>query len=240
MNDNSIFDNSYIKSFMVHIDELRQRLINVLIIIIIASVISFLFNDFLITLFLKPVGKVIFLKPAEAFVTRVKISIYASIFITLPYILYQFWMFVLPALFEKEVRYLKTIITGSYFLFIIGSLFAFMVVLPYTMGFLKQFGNEFIEPSISFGSYISFSCSFILGFGLLFQLPVIIFFLVKLKLASIDFFTKNRKYAIVLIFIVSAILTPPDALSQILLALPIMVLYEASILICKLLRMNHV
>jgi sec-independent protein translocase protein TatC len=151
-----------------------------------------------------------------------------------PVIIYQFWVFVAPGLYQKERSILLPIVVMSSFFFIGGSLFGYFIVFPFGFKFFLGFASETIRPLISMREYLSLSSKLLLAFGLAFELPLVITFLAKLGLVTVDFLKKNRKYAILLFFVAAAILTPPDVVTQVMLALPLMALYELSILGAKL------
>jgi sec-independent protein translocase protein TatC len=166
----------------------------------------------------------------EAFFTLVKVSFLSSLIVTSPVIIYQFWMFVAPGLYTKEKKLLLPIIFLSSFFFIGGSLFGYFVVFPYGFKFFLGFATETIRPLPSMKEYLSFSSKLLLAFGLVFELPLVITFLAKLGIISVDFLKKNRKYAVLLFFVGAAIITPPDIITQVMMAIPLMGLYEISII----------
>ena len=151
-----------------------------------------------------------------------------------PVILYQFWMFVAPGLYNKERRLLLPIVFLCSFFFIGGALFGYFIVFPFGFKFFLGFATEHIKPLPSMREYLSFSSKLLLAFGLVFELPLVITFLAKLGIVSVDFLKKNRKYALLLFFVGAAILTPPDVITQIMMALPLMLLYEISIIGARL------
>ena len=167
------------------------------------------------------------------FMVALKVSLYASIFFALPVILLQIWLFVAPALYEHEKKMTLPFLIGVTVMFVIGVLFAYYVVAPFGFQFLITFGAFLYTPLINIEDYISFFAKIMLGFGLAFELPMVVYFLAYAKLVTdktlLDFF----RYAIVLIFIIAAILTPPDVITQMLMAAPLIILYGASILVAK-------
>ncbi|MDO8734970.1 MAG: twin-arginine translocase subunit TatC [Elusimicrobiota bacterium] len=218
-----------------HLEELRKRIIICLIVVFACGIFCFFYTDKILSILSNPVGKLIFLKPTEAFLAKIKLSFYGGIFISMPVIIYQIWKFLNPGLIEIERRYFLWIMPFSYLLFLSGVLFAFFAVLPVGMKFLLGYGTENITPMISVGSYISFVGIFLIAFGIVFQLPVVVLFLTKLGIVTPKWLSVNRKYAILIIFILSGILTPgPDIFSQFLMAIPTLLLYEISILLSKL------
>ncbi|MDD5686531.1 MAG: twin-arginine translocase subunit TatC [Elusimicrobia bacterium] len=222
-----------------HLTELRKRIIVCLMTIFICGVFCFYYSDKILLVLSKQIGHLVFLKLTEAFFVRLKLAFYSAVFVSLPVIIYQIWKFVSPGFLKTERRYGYLIILSSYFLFVAGMFFAFYAVLPTGMKYLLSLGTENIQPMISVDSYLSFVTIFLLAFGVIFQLPLVILFLVKLGVITPKWLSKNRKYAIVLIFLVSGILTPgPDIFSQFMMAIPTLILYEISILLSKLVFNN--
>lgn len=219
-----------------HLTELRSRLIKSILAIVIGALGSYFFADILIRYLTEPIDELVFIKPTEAFFTYIKVSLLAGLIIALPVVLYQFWSFILPALQDREKKYLNILLPVSVILFAVGIAFCFFIVLPLGMRFLLDFGSIDLEPMISISYYISFLTSLILPFGLIFQLPLVINLLVKWGLVKLQSLTAFRKYIIVIIFVVSAILTPPDIITQLFMAGPLIILYEGSILIAKLIN----
>ncbi len=216
--------------FLDHLEELRHRLLSVLFAWFLGTLIVSLLLDRILTILLSPVGQVVFLRPTEAIITKIKVALLGGFFVALPVLLQQLWQFLSPALYAREQKSLRVILPLSYLLFLMGAVFCYFVVMPLALRFLLQSGGESIQASISFESYISFVTHFVLGFGLLFQVPILIFFLIKTGFADAAFFRSKRKHLIIVILLLAAILTPgPDVFSQILLALPTFLLYEASV-----------
>lgn len=228
-------------SLTEHLIELRKRLTNSLIAVGIGFFVCYYFKDWLFDILTKPLTNVlpkssylIYTGLTQAFFTYMKIAFFASLIITSPFIIYQVWKFISPALLPKEKKYVVPFVLSSTVLFLSGILFGYFVVLPTAFEFFVSFNNQYLRAMISFSDYLSFLITFLLGFGVSFQLPILIYFLAKLGIVTDKLLSKNRKYAILLIFIVAAILTPsPDALSQILMAIPLLFLYEVSIFVAK-------
>ena len=167
------------------------------------------------------------------FVVALKVSLYAAIFLALPIILWQLWLFVAPGLYDNEKKMALPFLIGTTVMFAVGVLFAYYVVTPFGFQFLITFGAFLYTPLINIEDYIGFFAKILFGFGLAFELPMIVYFLASIKLVTektlLDFF----KYAIVVIFIVAALLTPPDVITQMLMAAPLIILYGVSILVAK-------
>jgi sec-independent protein translocase protein TatC len=174
--------------------------------------------------------KLIFTGLAEAFFTYLKVSLLAGIMAAAPIILYEFWMFVAPGLYSKERRLLFPIIFLSSIFFVGGALFGYFIVFPWGFKFLLGFATDYIRPLPSMKEYFSFSAKLLLAFGLVFEMPLVLTSMSRLGLVSVDFLKKNRKYALLLFFAGAAILTPPDVVTQVMMAFPLMLLYEISII----------
>jgi len=163
-----------------------------------------------------------------------KIAFFASLFFTAPYTFFEIWRFVSPGLYATEKKYVLPFVFSSTLLFVGGVLFGYFLALPPAFGFFVEFSTDFLKPMISFREYLNFTLKFLLAFGVCFELPVFIFFLTKVGVVTPALLSKKRRYAILIIFITAAVLTPsPDAFSQIILALPLMFLYEVSIFVSK-------
>jgi sec-independent protein translocase protein TatC len=180
--------------------------------------------------------KLVFLAPAEALWMNIKISFVAGLILSLPVIFHQLWKFISPGLLQKEKKYVLPFIFFATGLFLLGASFCFFIVLPYAMGFLLTYKvGDFLMPMLSVGQYVDFCLKFILAFGAVFELPIIIIFLTKMGIVTPKTLAKNRKYAVLIAFILAAFLTPtPDAFNQIFMALPIILLYEIGIWISPL------
>lgn len=227
--------------FTAHLDELRKRLIYCFIAVGAGFIVSYGFKERLFQILINPLisvmgteDKLIFTGLPEAFFTYLKVALLSGLILAAPVIIYQFWMFVAPGLYEKEKRLLIPIVFLSTVFFIGGSLFGYFVVFPFGFKFFLGFASETIKPFPSMREYLGFSSKLLLAFGLVFELPIVITFLARLGLVTVDFLKKNRKYALVLFFVGAAILTPPDVVTQIMLALPLMLLYEISIIGARL------
>ena len=227
--------------FTEHLEELRKRLIVCFIAVGIGFVLSYGFKEKLFQILTRPLisvmqtgDKLIFTGLPEAFFTYLKVAFLSGIILATPVIFYQFWMFVAPGLYDKEKRHLIPIIFLSTFFFAGGAFFGYFIVFPYGFKFFLGFASEIIQPLPSMREYLSFASKLLLAFGLVFELPLIITFLARLGMVSVSFLKKNRKYALLLFFVGAAILTPPDVVTQIMMALPLILLYEISIVGAKI------
>lgn len=176
-------------------------------------------------------GSLVFLAPAEAFWMHMKISLVAGGVLSSPLTVYLAWKFVSPGLLEREKKYAVPFVLATCFLFALGALFCFIVILPFAMKFLLNYKTEHLTPMISVGNYVDFTLKFILAFGAVFELPLVLVFLTRTGVVSPDALAAKRKYAVLFAFVAAAVLTPtPDAFNQTLMAVPIMLLYECGIL----------
>ena len=223
--------------FTSHLEELRSRLIKIFIAVGIGFAASYGFKEMLFEILVRPLVKVmeagdhlIFTGLPEAFFTYLKVSLLAGIMLASPVILYQFWMFVAPGLYQKERRLISPIVILSSFFFIAGALFGYFIVFPWGFKFFLGFATESIRPLPSMKEYLAFSAKLLLAFGLVFELPMVLTFMARLGIVSVAFLKRNRKYALLLFFAGAAILTPPDVVTQVMMALPLMVMYELSII----------
>ncbi len=222
-----------------HIEELRQRIFKSIIALVVGFLIAWPFRKDILLFLEKPLpedlrGKLIFLSPPEAFFTALKVSFFAGVLIALPFVLYQAWKFIEPGLYEHEKKFILPFIFFSLLFFFGGASFAYFVILPFGLRFLLGFMGDLLTPQITVGSYISFVIQMILAFGFVFLLPVVVWLLSKLGVINYRMLENNRKYAILFIFVIAAVLTPPDIFSQVMMALPLLGLYELSIWIAKI------
>jgi len=220
--------------FLDHLEELRSRIIKVLVSVLIFSIVTYFFSERVIDFLARPVAKVYFFSPTEAFAVRIKMSIILGIILSVPVIFYQIWQFVVPGLFEREVKAVVPAVIFSTLFFLIGGTFYFFIVFPMAIKFLMGFGTEKLEPMIKIGAYISFISYTTLAFGAVFELPVVAYFLGKLGIITDKTLRKGRRYAILGILILAATITPPDVFSQVMLAIPLYFLYEVSIVVLKM------
>jgi sec-independent protein translocase protein TatC len=228
-------------SFTSHLEELRTRFIRVLVAVGIGFVACYGFKDWLFKIITQPLADVlpaksfmIYTGMPEAFFIYMQIAFFASLLLTGPYCLYQVWKFISPGLLPGEKKYVLPFVLVSSTLFISGVLFGYFLVLPPAFKFFVSFSSDFLKPMFSLKEYLSLSLKFLLGFGVSFQLPVFLFFMTKIGIVNARMLSKHRRYAILIIFILAAVLTPsPDAITQTLMALPLMVLYEVGIVVSR-------
>ncbi|MCD6561962.1 MAG: twin-arginine translocase subunit TatC [Deltaproteobacteria bacterium] len=222
---------------MNHLEELRKRLVSCTIAIGIGFVVTYFFSDRLFQLLVEPLKAVmpegdhlIFTNLPEMFFTYLKVSFIAGIMVSSPVIFYQIWLFIAPGLYPREQKLLIPFVISSTFLFIGGALFGYFIVFPFGFKFFIGFSNEYVKALPSVKEYFSFSLKLLFAFGVVFELPVIIFFLTKIGLITTAMLRQKRKYAILLAFVLSAILTPPDVITQCMMAGPLIILYEVGII----------
>jgi len=225
-----------------HLEELRRVLTVSLAAVLVTTIISYSFgSELLYQLITEPLRKfnvqLVYIGVAEAFLTRIKIAFLAGVILALPVILWEIWNFVSPALFPRERRCLLVVLPLSLLLFVAGMAFAYLVVLNFAVRFLLVVvSGSALLPMISIGHYVSFLVSFLIPFGAVFELPLAVFFLVRMGLIDHRWLSRNRKFAVLAVFVVAAVLTPPDVISQVLMAAPICLLYEIGVLVARLAR----
>lgn len=227
--------------FTEHLEELRTRLIRCFIAVGIGFVACYFFKERLFEILTQPLveamgddGNMIFTGLPEAFFTYLKTSLLAGILLASPVIIFEFWMFVAPGLYKKERRVLVPIIFLSTVFFTGGSLFGYFMVFPFGFKFFLGFQSATIKAMPSMVEYLGFATKMLIAFGLVFELPLVLTALARLGIVSVDFLKKNRKYALLLFFTGAAILTPPDVVTQVMMAVPLMFLYEVSIIGARL------
>lgn len=229
-------------SFLEHLEELRWRLVYVSGGIFIGAIIAWIFKDFLVEdLLLAPAtaAKITLqnLKPFGQLFLYIQVTLIVGFIISIPNFFYHLWRFISPALKDSEKKYIKWIVFVSSLCFFIGVMFAYKIMLPLTLEFSGQFGTEQIENNFAIDEYFSIIISVMLAAGVVFELPILSFFLSKLGILTPKFMRKYQKHAIVIILIISALLTPgTDPVAQMLLAIPLVILYEISILVSKIAR----
>jgi len=221
-----------------HLEDLRICLIRSVAAIAIAAVGGYLVSNPLLEWLTHPIreeiGRLYFFSPADAFLVKLKIALLAGVVIASPVVFSQIWIYVAPGLYPREKKTLLPWLLFSWLLFLTGAAFAFKIVMPIALHFLIGFQTSFLAPMISISNYISFASSLILAFGIAFNMPVFILAFVTAGLLQTQTLTRYRRHAYVTVFILAMILTPPDMVSQILLALPLVLLYEISVVGAKI------
>jgi len=225
-----------------HIEELRSRLIKIVIVFFVFFIIAFLWWKNIFAFLAKPAtdvlktstdSEMIFTNLVEPFMTAVKVSLYTALFASLPIILYQFWKFIAPGLYDNEKKMALPFVVFGTLMFYIGAAFAYFVVFPIGFKVLITFGGDNFTAMLKISEYVSVALKIMIGFGIAFELPVLSYFLAKLSLITDKTLKDFFRYAVVIIFIVAAVLTPPDLFSQLAMATPLLILYGLSIWIAK-------
>ncbi|MCF6170038.1 MAG: twin-arginine translocase subunit TatC [Bacteroidales bacterium] len=252
-----------VMTFWDHLDELRLHIVRSLIAVVVLAIVAFLNRQFIFdSVILAPstsnfftnralcrIGEwlslsalcvddmkleIINIKMSGQFLTHMYISIVAGFIFAFPYVLWEIWRFVQPAMLENERKYSKGGLFTSTFLFLLGILFSYYLIVPLTVNFLGTYQvSESVTNQISLSSYISTVVSLTFAVGVVFELPILVYFLTKIGILTPEFMIKNRKYMFVILLILSAIITPPDMFSQVLVVLPLVGLYELSIGVSK-------
>ncbi len=223
-----------------HLAELRKRLGISMAVLFIMFFVMFAFWQPILDWMITPLNavlpkgsSVIFTKIQEPFFTALKVAFFTGFIASLPVIFWQLWLFVAPGLYENEKKMVIPFVIGATVMFLIGAGFSYYVVIPFGYDFLINFGSQLFTALPSIGEYVSFFTKLLLGFGLAFELPVVTFFLASMGLVTDQTLIGFFRYALVIIFLASALLTPPDVLTQFLMAGPMILLYGVSILIAK-------
>lgn len=223
-----------------HIVELRKRLVICVVAILVFFGLAFSVWEVILEFIMSPLkavlpegSNVVFTQLAEAFFTAIKVSFFASLIVSAPIIFWQFWLFVAPGLYDNEKKYVIPFVSSASIMFFLGAAFCYFFVVPVAFSFLITFGGQVATAMPKIEDYVGFFTKLIVAFGISFELPVVTFFLAKIGLITNRTLSDFFRYAIVVIFIFAAIMTPPDILSQFMLAVPLIILYAISILIAK-------
>jgi sec-independent protein translocase protein TatC len=227
--------------FTEHLGELRDRLIRSFIAVGLGFIIAYCFKERLFDILTAPLitamgkgQKMIFTGLPEAFFTYLKVSLLTGIILATPVLFYEFWMFVSPGLYRKEKRFFLPVVILSIFFFCVGSSFGYFIVFPYGFQFFLGFSSDTIQAMPSMKEYLGFASKMLLAFGFVFELPLVLTFMARMGLVSVEFLKKNRKFAVLIFFTGAALITPPDVVTQIMMAIPLMLLYEISIIGARL------
>ena len=228
-------------SLISHLLELRDRLLHSVIAVFVLFIPCAFFQDPLYTLIAQPLlqklpagAQMIATNPVSPFLVPLKLAFMASIFLAMPYILFQAWAFIAPGLYRHEKRFAVPLAVSSVVLFYTGIAFAYFVVYPLMFGFLATSGPEGVAFTPEISEYLNFVLLLFLAFGIAFEVPVATVLLAATGLVKVETMTKNRGYVILGIFIVAAFLTPADAISQSMMAVPMWLLYEAGVILSRL------
>jgi sec-independent protein translocase protein TatC len=225
--------------FMEHLGELRVRIMRALVALLIGLGIALPFSERITDFLARPVTrlgyKLVFTAPAEAFWVQMKVALIVGVFISAPGILWQVWAFIAPGLHEHEKKYAAPFVIIGSIMFLAGGAFALFVITPYAIAFLLSYARSTLQPMITLENHVDFVLKFVLAFGAVFELPLIITILARVGVVNAKMLARNRKYAILGAFIAGAILTPtPDAFNQALMAGPLIILYEVGIVCARI------
>ena len=233
--------------FTEHLEELRDRLVRCLVAVGVLMLATFVAKKPLFALLRAPMdqafeiarlidpsfpeiaSKMSYKDPLEPFFTQFKVAILAAVFLAIPFISYQLWKFVAPGLYKHERRATLPFIVIATGMFATGASFCYLAVLPYGYGYLLTYGGAEYEPAIMMQEYLKLTARLLIAFGLVFELPVFIVFLARIGVVTPEGLARFRKHAAILVFVIAAILTPPDVITQVFLATPLVILYEVSI-----------
>lgn len=226
-------------SFLDHLEELRWRIVKAVMAVLVGAIGAAFFSDFLVKVVmmgpLVNVGlKAQVLTPYGIMLLYMQVVLVTGLIVAMPFVLYQIWQFIAPGLMPNERKYVWWIVFFTSFCFAAGIVFGYFILVPTALKFFSEFGTDIFDLNVSADNYISFMLSLIVGAGLVFELPMVTYFLSKLGLLTPQFMRKYRRHSIVAILVISAVITPtPDIITQSLLAAPMILLYEVSIIISK-------
>mgnify|MGYP000117608359 CR=1 FL=1 len=226
------------QTIIEHLEDLRTSLIIAFVAIIIAAIFCFYYSEQILTAISQPLSSLnenlVVTGVTEAFFVKLKLSFYCGFVLAFPIVAWALWRFIKPALYPSERKYVYIFVPLAIVLFTIGVLFAYFGVLKLVLNFFIYIAGENLETMFKVDQYVSFVLAFTIPFGLVFELPVVVFFLSKLGIIRYESMARNRKYALLIIVIMAAALTPgPDPFSQMMMAVPVYLLYEISIWVCK-------
>ena len=219
-----------------HLSELRVRLFRSVLVFLAVSVICFVFIQRFVdaALALSTGFEFVYLSPSELLTSYMKLALVLGLVLSSPFILWQVWGFVQPGLTRREASSARSAIIAGFVFFLVGVAFCYLLILPMTLQFLYNFnGSKNITANISFNSYMNFILGMLVAFGVVFEMPVLSFLLARLGLLPPRVLVKGRKFAVLVVFLVAAIITPPDVLSQVMTAIPMLGLYELSIVVAR-------
>jgi len=244
-NDNGSDEFLESKTILEHLNDLRRTLFFDVIIVAIFFVIELLFfNDYVVDFVIAPIKEqnieIIYTNVSEAFAVKLKLAFITSVIAASPIIFISIWLFIRSALYKAERKLIAPTLIISYMLFVVGVVFAYFMVFRLAIIYLVQFGEDTATPMLAFNSYVSFLFGFLIPFGVVFELPVVIVVLTRLGIVNSDMLKTARKYIILVIFTLAAILTPPDVVSQVMLGLPMYVLFEVGVFASRLVKPREV
>lgn len=227
--------------FLQHLEELRSRIIYSLAGVAAGFAVSYWKVRDIFAFLIRPLessmrddSAIVMIKMTEGFLTYLKLAFYAGLLAASPLVIYQVWAFVSPGLYRHEKRVVVPLVMVSTILFAVGVVFAYSIVLPFGIKYLLEFVGDQVQATLSMSSYVSFSCLFMILFGIVFQLPLVMLVLSRLGIVRGRQLSASRKYVLLICFLVGAMLTPPDVISQTLMAVPVLLLFEVSIWLVRL------
>lgn len=224
-------------TLLEHLRELRERLVKAAIALAVTTLFSLVFARQVLQLLIAPTGEhqPVALHPTESIISYFKVAFIVGIVLAMPVIIYQVVRFVMPGLTRQENRYLYIMVPGATISFAVGVAFAGLVMLPFSIRYLQGFQSDLIKPTYSIGRYVSFVTAVLLWVGLSFETPLIIFFLAKMGVIDVGLLTRSRKYAVLIVAVLAAIITPtPDPFNMLLVMAPLILLYEVGVLLARL------
>ena len=242
--EDDLIDGGKVMSIFDHLGELRSRLMRAGLVVLVFFFIFLGFSEKLMMFLKEPLVRALppgvnalhFTGPMDVFVVNIKVAMLVGVLAACPVWLYQFWKFFEPALYPKERKYILPFIVASIALFVAGISFCFFIILPLTLSFLLELGMQVGTPIITVTDYISMLMLLLFGFGIVFETPLIIVLLAMLDIIDLEMLTANRRIIIIIILIVAAIMTPPDPISQMAMAVPVYLMYEMAILIVRFMK----
>lgn len=218
--------------------QLRNAIVRSVLFLIVAAAGVYIVSETLLADLLRhmPEGSrgLVFLSPSEAFITRIKLALAGGLIVSVPFLLFQVWTLAKPFLARRQRIIAFLLIPLSFVLFVAGAAFGYLVLFPIGLGFLLGFQGPELEPMLAVGPFVSFVIMLVLPLGLIFQMPVVAVFLTRTGVVDPRRLARNRKYAILFIFVLAAVLTPPDVFSQLIMAVPLLILFEASLLVARI------
>jgi len=224
-------------SFLDHLEELRRRILYSLACVCLFSIVGYIVSRPALKFILQlaQIPSAYFFSPAEAFVAQIKVAVFIGIIASFPFLLLQVWLFVTPALTRKERGLTIAYLTSGIVLFLTGLCFGYFILIPFGLRFLLSFGTDFLQPLLNISKYLNFMFWCLLGSGFLFQLPLLLFFLIRLGIIDINTVTKHRAEAIVILLVLCAVITPTgDFFTLLLMAIPMVLLFELSIIAARI------
>ncbi len=226
-------------TLLSHFQELRKRLIRSVIAVAIAAALSFIFYEWIFYILILPAQGInlIYIEMTEMIGTIMKVCLASGLVLAMPYLTFQAIMFISPALTRKEKRYVYIILPWITIMFLVGVLFSYFILIPPAINFLITFGSDIAAPQIKIGNYISIITRLMLAIGLVFEMPVVTTFLARIGIVKAKWLADKRRTAIIVAFILAAVITPTfDPINQVLVAVPLVLLYELSIWLAKLVQ----